>query len=83
MENDGADDTQQPMTHMYAVEWNLSEIEVDCEKQLSHALQYFPSSPYNILSNTLSTGSIRGLPAAPTGVLLCMEGPSQAQVTKP
>ncbi len=83
MENDGADVTQQPMTHMYAVEWSLSDIDVDYEKQLSHAHQYIPSSaPCNTFSKDLLMGSIRGSPAAPIGVLLCVQGPSQAQVTK-
>ncbi len=81
MENDGADVAQQPMTHMYAVEWSLADIGVDYEKQLNHARRYMPSSPHS-LCKTLSMGSIRGSPAEPTGVLLCVQGPSQAQVTK-
>ncbi len=89
MENDALDYRQQlPMTHMYAVEWNLSDsIEMGCEKQISRAFQSIPpySVPYNnsVLSTTLSTMvSIRGSLAAhtTTGVLLCVEGPSQAQV---
>ncbi len=85
VENDGTDDTQQPMTHMYAVEWNLSEIEVGYDKQLSPAHQYFPlPQPCNIPLNILSMdSSIRGSRTAPTGVLLCVEGPSRAQVMKP
>ncbi len=83
MENDGADVAQQPITHVYAVEWSLSDIGIDYEKQLSHAHPYIPSlTPCSTLSKKLSMGSIRGSPAAPTGMLLCVQGPSQAQVIK-